>query len=79
MSLPPEIASEARARPPGMYREWHLFRSGDRVEIWSLNTFMCSGHVDDRTDDGEILWVIEERTGTRRLFLRSDKVTLFPA
>ena len=70
---------EPRARTPGMYREWHFFKNGDRVEIWSMNTFLCAARVDDRTEDGEVLWVIEECTGMRRLFLRRDKVTLYPA
>jgi hypothetical protein len=70
---------EPRARTPGMYREWHFFKNGDRVEVWSMNTFLFAARVDDRTEDGEVLWVIEECTGMRRLFLRRDKVTLYPA
>ncbi|MCO4252156.1 hypothetical protein [Pseudarthrobacter raffinosi] len=79
MSRQSQIVSDVRARPPGMYRQWSFFKPGDRVEIWAENLFLFSARVDDRTDDGEVLWVIEERTGMRRLFLRSDGVTLYPA
>lgn len=79
MNQSPQIVYEPGAGTPGMYREWHFFKSGGRVEIWSMNTFLFAARVDDRTEDGEVVWVIEERTGMRRLFLRSDKVTLYPA
>jgi hypothetical protein len=68
-----------RVRPPGMYRSWELFSRGDRVEIWSMDQFMFTAYVDECTEDGQVLWAIEERTGARRLFLRSDYVTLYPA
>lgn len=62
-----------------MYRSWELFSHGDRVEIWSKNSFMFSAYVDECSDDGQVLWAVEERTGARRLFLRTDYITLYPA
>ncbi|WP_458106606.1 hypothetical protein [Arthrobacter sp. R3-55] len=43
-----------------------------------MDSFLFTAYVDDRTEDGEVLWVIEERIGTRRLLLRSDDATLYP-
>lgn len=62
-----------------MYRSWEFFSHGDRIEIWSRDSFMFTAYVDECTEDGQVLWAVEERTGARRLFLRSDYVTLYPA
>jgi hypothetical protein len=34
-------------------------------------------YVDDRADDGQLVWVIENGTGCRRLFVLGDPVTLY--
>lgn len=62
-----------------MYRNWEHFNPGDRVEIWSADSLLFTAYVDECSKDGEVLWAVEERTGARRLFLRSDHVTLYPA
>jgi hypothetical protein len=58
--------------------EWNCLTHGDSVDIWSFGSFLYTGYVDDRTDDGQVIWVIECETAVRRLFLRSD-VTLYPS
>lgn len=73
-----QSVSTERVKPPGMYRQWNFFKQGDRVEAWSMDSFLFTAYVDDRTEDGEVLWVIEERIGARRLLLRSDHITLYP-
>jgi len=58
-------------------RGWASLRQGDWVEVWSDGSFRYGAYVDDRADDGELIWVIENGTGCRRLFVRDDPVTLY--
>ena len=58
-------------------QHWETLTSGDLVEVRSGGTILYYAHVDDLTEDGTIVWLVEYGTVTRRLFLRDDKVTLF--
>jgi hypothetical protein len=60
-------------------REWTSLQHGDLVEVWSNDLFRYAAYVDDRADDGRLHWVIENGTGSRRLFVQEDPVTLYPA
>lgn len=56
---------------------WASLQHGDCVEVWSNGSFLYPAYVDDRADDGQLIWVIEYSTGCRRLFIRDDPVTLY--
>ncbi|MBM6623527.1 hypothetical protein JTF08_18150, partial [Micrococcaceae bacterium RIT802] len=56
---------------------WDSLQHGDRVSVWSLDSFLYTACVDDRTDDGRLVWVIENGPGGRRLIFRDDPVILF--
>lgn len=58
-------------------RRWDSLQHGEYVEVWSLNSFLYAAYVDDRTDDGRLIWVIENGTGARRLFVRGDPIILY--
>lgn len=57
--------------------EWANLQHGDRVQVWSNGSFLYPAFVDDRADNGEVIWVTEHGTGSRRLFVRDDPVTLY--
>ena len=57
--------------------EWASLQYEDIVEVWSNDSFCYAAYVDDRADDGQLIWVIENGTGSRRLFVRDDPVTLY--
>ena len=46
--------------------DWCLL-AGANVEIRSRGVSICSGMVDDVTDDGGILWIRSSTEGRRRL------------
>lgn len=56
---------------------WDTLQQGDRVSVWSPDSFLYTASVDDRTHDGGVLWVIENGPGARRLLLRDDPVELY--
>jgi hypothetical protein len=56
---------------------WASLQYGDCVEVWSIDSFLYAAYVDDRSDDGQLIWVVENGTGCRRLFVRDDPVTLY--
>lgn len=58
--------------------EWASLGHGDRVDVWSDNSFRYTAYVDDRADDGRLLWLIENGTGSRRIFVHDDNVLLYP-
>lgn len=66
-----------RFRDQQPVREWDSLRQGDCVEVWSDGSFRYAAYIDDRADDGRLIWVIENGTGCRRLFVRDDPVTLY--
>ncbi|WP_442542707.1 hypothetical protein ACSBOX_12205 [Arthrobacter sp. KN11-1C] len=57
--------------------KWSSFKAGDLVEVWSDGVPRYSAQVDDHSEDGEMVWIIETRTAARRLLLRSDNVALY--
>ena len=59
-------------------QEWDSLQQGNGIEVWSNNSFLYLAYVDVRSDDGQLIWVIENGTGGRRLFVRGDPVTLYP-
>ncbi|WP_171027607.1 hypothetical protein [Pseudarthrobacter sp. NamE2] len=45
--------------------------------MWSNDFFLYTALVDERADDGQLIWLIDKSTGSRRLFVRGDPVTLY--
>jgi len=45
--------------------------------VWSNGSFLYPAFVDLCADNGQVIWVIEHGTGSRRLFVRGDPVTLY--
>ena len=74
------IIAKERCIPRGEnpVREWASLQHGDLVEVWSNDSFRFTAYVDDRADDGRLLWLIENGAGSRRLFIQEDPVTLYP-
>ncbi|MBT8163721.1 MULTISPECIES: hypothetical protein [Arthrobacter] len=62
-------------QPP--VRDWASLERRDCVEVWSAGSFRYIAYVDDLAADGQLIWVIENGTGSRRLFVRDDPVTLY--
>lgn len=71
--------SKGSRRNPGQrpVRKWASLQRGECVEVWSYDSFLYTAYVDDRADDGRLIWVIENGAGSRRLFVRDDPVTLY--
>ncbi|MCC2661833.1 MAG: hypothetical protein K0R37_2607 [Arthrobacter sp.] len=57
--------------------EWATLQHGDCVHVWSNGSFLYPAFVDLCADNGQVIWVIEHGTGSRRLFVRGDPVTLY--
>lgn len=60
-----KAASHARALRP--YAIWSQL-VGDRVEVWLDGEHICTGVVEEATDDDSVLWVGAEGARTRQLF-----------
>jgi hypothetical protein len=58
-------------------QDWASLQPGDSVEVSSVDSYLYAAYVDDRSDDGELIWVVENGTGCRRLFVRDDPVLLY--
>ena len=58
--------------------QWESLSSGDKVEVWLTDAYQYVARVDQVGLQGQIIWVIENGTAHRRLFLREDGVTLCP-
>ncbi len=56
---------------------WESLSPGDNIEVWSSDTFQYTGRVDQIGNQAQVIWVIENGTAHRRLFLRDDNVTFF--
>ncbi|WP_115788439.1 hypothetical protein [Arthrobacter silvisoli] len=72
---PSKRSRKTPGQPPA--RKWASLRRGECVEVWSVDSYLYTAFVDDRADDGRLIWVIENGTGSRRLFVRDDPVTLY--
>ena len=58
-------------------REWDALQHGNCVEVWADDSFLYAAYVDDRAEDGQLIWLIEYGTGSRRLFVRDDPIALY--
>ncbi len=56
---------------------WVSLHHGECVEVWPTGSYCYAAYVDDRAEDGRLIWVIEKDTGSRHLFVRGDPVTLY--
>ncbi|AMM34499.1 hypothetical protein SA2016_3842 [Sinomonas atrocyanea] len=57
--------------------DWASLQIGERVEVWPTISFRYTAYVDDRADDGRLVWLVEHGTGSRRLYVRGDAVEIF--
>ncbi|SDX60848.1 hypothetical protein SAMN04487912_12213 [Arthrobacter sp. cf158] len=64
-----------RARLP--VQDWDSLQHGIRVEVHAEDAFPYVAYVDRRDIVGGVIWLIEDGTGMRRLFLRNDPVALY--
>lgn len=77
MSLPTAVPPTPRTLPNGaLVKEWDRLIPGMLVEVWASGLKLHVAFVDEVTEDGSIIWLIERGLGSRRLFLSSD-VTLY--
>lgn len=78
---PPSSIRSARVLPTGwqQVQQWNILRPGEFVELWSGDSYLYLALVDDLSEDGKIIWLIEDGTGSRRLHIRGDAVTLYRA
>lgn len=60
-----------------LVQDWASLQRGECVVVLSPGPFQYAAYVDDRTEDGQLIWAIEEGTGCRRLFLRGDPVAFY--
>ncbi|WP_284979902.1 hypothetical protein [Arthrobacter sp. fls2-241-R2A-200] len=70
-------AGSGRSRDQHPVCDWDSLERGNRVEVRFIDSFPYTAYVDERDDDGHLLWLIENGTGSRRLFLHDDPVTLY--
>ena len=47
-------------------------RPGDPIEVWDELSERCTGTVEEVAPDLGVLWVVETRTQTRRMFSTDD-------
>lgn len=57
--------------------QWEYLSLGDSVKV-CLEDLQYAGWAEAVGDRGHLIWVIENGTADRRLFLRGDGVTLCP-
>ena len=60
-----------------LVRDWASLQPGDCVEVSRVDSSLYVAYVDDRSDDGGLIWVVENGTGCRRLFVRDDPVLFY--
>ncbi|WP_028266016.1 hypothetical protein [Arthrobacter sp. MA-N2] len=58
-------------------RGWNSLQYGNCVEFGSNGSFLYAAYIDGRADDGHLIWVIENGTGCRYLFVRDAPITLY--
>lgn len=51
---------------------WKALLPGDVIRIFHLGIAVTSGFIDDRTEDGDVIWVVDS-IGGRRLFHVDDE------
>jgi hypothetical protein len=52
---------------------WMSLRPGDIITFLKARTTVYAGFIEDRTDDGTVIWVIDS-AGSRRLFHIDDEL-----
>jgi hypothetical protein len=52
--------------------DWTALKRGDRIWIRRKGQTTVAGSVDDRTFDGNILWILPHGTSERKMYHRSD-------
>ena len=57
--------------------DWADLTIGDDVELLEDNGSVTRACVDTLTEDGTIVWLEPKGTGHRRLWMRSDAVTIY--
>ena len=58
---------------------WESLFIGDRVEVWTAGRKAFLGYVSERSEDGRLLWLTEDGTGGRRLYLLGDDIAVYRA
>jgi hypothetical protein len=51
---------------------WKSLLPGDVITILDAGTVVCSGYIEDRTENGTVIWIME-KIGGRRLFHIDDE------
>lgn len=52
--------------------DWTELKKGDLVWISGKGQTIVSGSIDDRTYDGDIVWILQHSTLERKMYHRSD-------
>lgn len=58
---------------------WGSLEAGSRIEVRAKDSVPSTARVDEVSEDGLLIWIIEDRTGRRKLLLREDDVALYRA
>lgn len=56
---------------------WAATEVGQPVEVRTSDRPLTKAEVDDRSEDGRLLWVTARPTGVRSLLVRGDNVALY--
>lgn len=56
----------------GRTHSWMSLLPGDNIALFESGNRVCNGFIDDRTDDGTVIWVVDV-IGGRRLFHIDDR------
>lgn len=66
------------ALPPGRrVHDWSELAVGDDVELLEEDGLVTAACVETLAEDGSIIWLKPTGTGHRRLWMRSDPVTIY--
>jgi hypothetical protein len=57
--------------------DWADLAVGDQVELVEDSGQLTAASVETLTPDGSIVWIAPKGTGHRRLWLRTDAVTIY--
>lgn len=79
MSEHAEGPSEGSCRLPDQQpaRRWRSLAHRERGEVRSMDSFRYAAYVDDLSEDGRLIWAIQEGAGSRRFFVHGDLVTRY--
>ena len=54
--------------------DWRSFRPGDQVEIVKHAHVIAVGEVEEVSESGNVLWLVQAGPSEKQLFLKSDGV-----